>query len=48
MKNYEKPTVETVKINNDVITTSNGLMSTVKDSDLLGNDNGNDDISWKD
>lgn len=47
MKNYEKPTVETVKINNDVITTSNGL-STVKDSDLLGNDNGAIDTSWND
>ena len=46
MKNYEKPTVETVKINDDVITTSNGL-STVTDSELLGNDNGNVDISWK-
>ena len=43
MKNYEKPTVETVKFN-DVITTSIGL----NDFDLLGNDNGNDDISWKD
>ena len=46
MKNYEKPTVETVKIN-DVITTSNGL-STVNDSELLGKDNGNVDISWND
>lgn len=46
MKNYEKPTVETVKIN-DVITTSIGL-STVQDSDLLRNDNGNFDISWND
>lgn len=46
MKNYEKPTVETVKINDDVITTSNGLMSTVEDSELLGNDNGNVDILW--
>ena len=45
MKNYEKPTVETVKINNDVITTSNGL-SPMKDSELLGNDNGNVDILW--
>lgn len=45
MKNYEKPTVETVKINDDVITTSNGL-STVTDSYLLGNDNGNSDILW--
>jgi hypothetical protein len=45
MKNYEKPTVETVKFN-DVITTSNGL-STV-DSELLGKDNGNFDISWND
>lgn len=45
MKNYEKPTVETVKIINDVITTSNGL-STVTDPDLLGNDNGNSDILW--
>ena len=46
MKNYEKPTVETVKFN-DVITTSNGL-STVKDSELLGNDNDNFDILWND
>lgn len=46
MKNYEKPTVETVKIN-DVITTSIGL-STVKDSELLGNDNDNFDILWND
>lgn len=46
MKNYEKPTVETVKINDDVITTSNGLMSTVTDPELLGNDNGNIDILW--
>ena len=46
MKNYEKPTVETVKIN-DVITMSNGL-STVNDSELLGKDNGNFDISWND
>lgn len=45
MKNYEKPTVETVKINNDVITTSIG---TVKDSELLENDNGESDISWYD
>ena len=45
MKNYEKPTVETVKIN-DVITTSNGLMSTVKDPELRENDNGNIDILW--
>ena len=44
MKNYEKATVETVKFN-DVITTSGGL-ETVKDSDLLGKDNGNIDISW--
>ena len=45
MKNYEKPTVETVKINNDVITTSIG---TVQDSVLLGKDNGSFDISWDD
>ena len=45
MKNYEKPTIETVKIN-DVITTSNGL-STMKDSDLRGNDNGAIDILWE-
>ena len=44
MKNYEKPTVETVKIN-DVITTSNGL-STVKDSELLRNDNSTFDSLW--
>lgn len=42
MKNYEKPTVETVKIN-DVITTSIG---TVKDSELLEKDNGNIDSLW--
>lgn len=48
MKNYEKPTVETVKIINDVITTSNGLSSTVKASELLGNDNSSFDISWND
>lgn len=47
MKNYEKPTVETVKINNDVITTSIGG-STVEDSELLGNDNGGSDILWDD
>ena len=46
MKKYEKATVETVKFN-DVITTSNGL-STVNDSELLGKDNGNVDISWND
>ena len=44
MKNYEKPTVETVKIN-DVITTS---LSTVTDSELLENDNGNFDSLWDD
>ena len=47
MKNYEKPTVEIVKIN-DVITTSNGLMSTVTDSELLGNDNVFGDSLWDD
>lgn len=45
MKNYEKPTVETVKINNDVITTSIG---TVNGFELLENDNGKSDISWTD
>ena len=44
MKNYEKPTVETVKIN-DVITTS---LSTVTDSELLGNDNVYGDVLWDD
>lgn len=44
MKNYEKPTVETVKIN-DVITTSIGW-STVPDPE--GKDNGSFDISWND
>ena len=44
MKNYEKPTVETVKIN-DVITTS---LSTVTDSELLENDNGYVDSLWDD
>ena len=43
MKNYEKPTVETVKIN-DVFTTSIGLNV----FELLGNDNGNFDILWND
>ena len=47
MKNYEKPTVETVKINNDVITMSNKL-STEQESELSGKDNGSFDISWND